>query len=175
LPENKDADFKWQEFKETINNELVDKIGNFIHRVLTFYDEKLNQKIEKENLSNEVLNKTEEVLKDYEKHLERCEMVHAFNLILDYIGFANQYLDKEKPWSLKEKEKIEEIIFSSLQIINNLRILLWPFIPSSMEKLSEILGLTIEPKIGKNHFVFQKIKNIKLKEKPKPLFEKIVT
>jgi methionyl-tRNA synthetase len=173
LPENKDTDFKWQEFKETVNNELVDKIGNFIHRVLTFYDEKLNQKIENENLSSEVLNKTEEVLKEYEKHLERCEMVQAFNLILEYIGFANQYLDKEKPWSLKDEEKIEEIIFSSLQIINNLRILLWPFIPSSMEKLSDILGLKIEPKIDKNHFVFQKIKNIKLKEKPKPLFDKL--
>ncbi len=173
LPENKDSDFKWQDFKETINNELVNKIGNFIHRVLTFYNEKLNQKIENENLSNEVLNKTIEVLKKYENYLEKCEIVQAFNLILDYVSFANQYLDKEKPWSLKEKTKIDEIIFSSLQIINNLRILLWPFIPQSVEKVNEILNLKIKTEINKNHFDFKVIKNFKINKKIEPLFKRI--
>jgi len=173
LPENKDSDFKWQDFKETINNELVNKIGNFIHRVLTFFNDKLNQKIENENLSNEVLNKTIEVLKKYENYLEKCEIVQAFNLILDYVSFANQYLDKEKPWSLKEKIKIDEIIFSSLQIINNLRILLWPFIPQSIEKLNEILNLKIKTEINKNHFDFKVIKNFKINKKIEPLFKRI--
>jgi methionyl-tRNA synthetase len=173
LPENKDTDFKWQDFKETINNELVNKIGNFIHRVLNFYNEKLNQKIENENLSNEVLNKTIEVLKKYENYLEKCEIVQAFNLVLDYVSFANQYLDKEKPWSLKEKTKIDEIIFSSLQIINNLRILLWPFIPQSIEKLNEILNLKIKTEINKNHFDFKVIKNFKINKKIEPLFKRI--
>jgi len=175
LPENKDADFKWQEFKDRVNNELVDKIGNFIHRVLTFYESKLHQKIEHQNLDNEILNKTGDVIREYEKHLERCQIVTAFNLVLDYVNFANQYLDKEKPWSLKNRKKIEEIIFSSLQIINNLGILLWPFIPQSMEKLNEILGLKIQPKVDKNYFIFQPIKNFKLKAKPEPLFKKLIT
>ena len=173
LPENKDADFKWQEFKNTINNELVDKIGNFIHRVLVFYNDKLCQKIEHQNLDNEVLKKTNEILKNYEESLEKCQIASAFNLILNYVNFANRYLDKEKPWHSKNKQKNEEVIFSSLQIINHLRILLWPFIPKSMEKLDKILGFSLEPKIGKNYFNFQFLKDIRLRSKPEPLFKKI--
>ncbi|GIW67174.1 MAG: methionine--tRNA ligase [Candidatus Parcubacteria bacterium] len=175
LPENKDADFKWQEFKETINNELVDKIGNFIHRVLIFFQQKLNQKIENENLTQEVLVKTEETLKLYQENLEKCEMVKTFNLILDYVNFANQYLDKNEPWKLlnENKNKCEEIIFSCFQIINNLRILLWPFIPQAMEKLSQFFNLKIETKTGQDNFVFGLLRNIKLTQKPEPLFKKL--
>jgi methionyl-tRNA synthetase len=175
LPENKDANFHWHEFKETINNELVDKIGNFIKRVLVFYDKKLKQKIKNNHLSNEVLYQTETVLNQYNKNLEKCEIVKSFNLIIDYISFANKYIDKEKPWHIKDSDKIDEIIFSSLQIINNLIILLYPFIPQSMEKLSYLIGIKIKPEIGKDYFVFRKKENIKLKGNLETFFYKIIT
>jgi methionyl-tRNA synthetase len=175
LPENKDADFKWQEFQATINNELVDKIGNFINRVLIFYNEKLNQTIENKKINTEVLNKTQETLKIFQEYLERCEIVKAFNLVLDYVSFANKYLDINEPWHLlkENRSKSEEVIYSCLQVINNLRFLLWPFIPQAIEKLNVILGLKIEHAIGNNNFIFKEIEYFRLNQKPKPLFNKI--
>ena len=174
LPENKDANFSWLGFRNTINDKLVDKIGNFIHRVLVFYKDKLNLKINEQSLNNEVLEKTKEIFEKFIKHLEKVEIVSAFDLILDYAHFANQYLDKKRPW-IQERKTSEETIFNSLQIINSLRILLWPIIPSKMNELSEVLNLDrIEPKENKDFFVFEKIEPSRIKiKKLEPLFQKI--
>lgn len=174
LPESKDSNFYFQEFIKTVNNELVDKIGNFIHRVLVFYKEKLGEKIENQSLDNEVVEKIKEIFTRVCEDLEKVEIVSAFNLILDYVHFANQYLDKKKPWT-KERKEAEKIIYNALQLIYSLRILLWPIIPDSIDKLDEILGLEkIKPKEDKDFFVFEKLQleKIKLKE-IKPLFQKI--
>lgn len=173
LPENKDSNFSWSEFEKTINDELVDKIGNFFHRVLVFYKNKLNLTIKNQNLDNEIIKKTEEVFKNVAERLEKIEIVSAFNSIFDYVQFANQYLDKEKPW-LQEKEKAEKVIYNSLQIINSLRFLFWPIIPVAVQNLSKMLNLDdIQPKEERDFFSFQKldIKKIKIK-KLEPLFLK---
>ncbi len=174
LPETKDADFKWQEFKDTINNELVDKIGNLIHRVLVFYKEKLNERIENQDLDNEVLAKSQEVFQKSSEFLEKCQFLNYFNLVLDYVKFANQYLDKNEPWK-KEKKESEKIIFNAFQIINSLTKLLWPIIPQSIKKLNENIGIEeIKPKEGVDQFLFTilPIEKIKIK-KIEPLFKKI--
>ncbi|MCD6461649.1 MAG: methionine--tRNA ligase, partial [Thermoplasmata archaeon] len=36
MPENRDADFTWEDFIRRVNEELVSTLGNFVHRVLTF-------------------------------------------------------------------------------------------------------------------------------------------
>ena len=44
MPESKDANWKWVDFKDTVNSELVGNVGNFIHRSLSFYNNKLESK-----------------------------------------------------------------------------------------------------------------------------------
>ncbi len=174
LPENKDSNWQFDEFKNVVNNILVDKIGNFFQRVLSFYKVKLNSNIENKEIDNEVRIKSEEIFKQVSENLEKVQIVNAFNLILDYVHFGNQYLDKNEPWNLIETNRrlTEKIIYSSLQIVNSLRILLWLFIPESMEKLTEIMNLEISPQVGQDNFQFKEIKNLELKE-IKPLFKKI--
>jgi methionyl-tRNA synthetase len=174
LPENKDSNWQFDEFRNIINNILVDKIGNFFQRVLSFYKEKLNLNIENKTLDSEVREKGEEIFIKVSENLEKVQIVHSFNLILDYIHFANQYLDKNEPWHLikNNRKKAEEVIYSSLQIVNSLRILLWPFIPEAMEKLSNILNLGIKPEVNKDQFTFEEVKKFDLKE-VEPIFKKI--
>ena len=177
LPESKDTNFIWSEFLNTINNELVDKISNFFYRVLVFYREKLNQKINHPQLAKEVVNKTEKVFREASEHLEKCEMVPVFNLILDYVHFANKYLDQNKPWEIlaKDREKTEEIIYNALQMVYSLRILLWPIIPLVIKELNKLMNLEdIIPQEGRDFFVFKKldINKIKVREL-KPLLQKI--
>jgi len=48
-PENKDFNFTWEAFKESVNSHLNDTIGNFIHRTLTFIYKNFGSKIPKVN------------------------------------------------------------------------------------------------------------------------------
>lgn len=55
MPENKDSDFTWNEFKSRNNNELADIFGNFINRTLQFtfknFDGKVPKLVENEKES----------------------------------------------------------------------------------------------------------------------------
>ena len=35
MPEGHDTDFRWEEYVDKVNNELISTYGNFIHRVMT--------------------------------------------------------------------------------------------------------------------------------------------
>ena len=35
MPETHDTDFRWEEFVDRVNNELIGTYGNFVHRVMT--------------------------------------------------------------------------------------------------------------------------------------------
>ena len=42
MPEQKDSEFTWSDFRDKVNNELADVLGNFVNRVLVltrkYYD-----------------------------------------------------------------------------------------------------------------------------------------
>jgi len=46
-PEKHDTSFRWDVFKQLVNDELNDIIGNFIHRTLTFIYNRFNGEIPK--------------------------------------------------------------------------------------------------------------------------------
>lgn len=174
LPEHKDANFKWSDFRQVINDELVDKIGNLIHRVLVFYKDKLGQETNNK-VDPEVIKKIEETFHLYKTYLEKVEIVSALKVVLNLVDFANEYFDKNKPWQLikDNRQKCLEVINSTLQIVVNLRILLWPIIPESMEKLSRLLNLKITPKLNEDQLQFTQEKTIRLADTPQPIFQKI--
>lgn len=172
LPENKDTSFVWKEFERVINEELVNNIGNFIYRVLKFYKNKLNQKVKKD-VDSTIENKSKEIFEKVSLKLERCEITSAFQEILKYARWGNQYLDKNKPW--QDNQNADIITYNSLLTVNSLRILLWPFIPNSMDKLAEMMGLkNLKPSLGEDQYQFQIIDPLLIKIKNlQPLFSKI--
>lgn len=180
LPESKDANWKWEDFKDTINGELVGNFGNFVHRTLTFFKNKLEGKISSENavldsqLEEEVIYIHEMVNED----LESCNFVSALNRILKLSKFGNQYFDQQKPWaSLKEnQDECEKTIYNCLQIVYSLTILLRPYIPESSAKLDTMLGIgELNAEIGVDKYKFDQldIDKLQLANEILPLFKKI--
>ena len=174
LPENKDSDFKWKEFEQKINGELVDNLGNFIQRVLIFYRDKLDNRLLNKEIDNEIKNKIENTYFKVRKKLERCEMVSSLKMIFELIKEGNKYLEKNEPWK-KEKKDSEKIIFNSLLVIVNLSYLLNPFLPHFSKNLRKMINLEeINYQIGKDQFKinFEEIEKIKIADY-QPLFRKI--
>lgn len=142
LPENKESNWDWNDFRNKVNSELVGNIGNFIHRTLSFYNNKLgNDVTTSPTITAEVNSKIEETFVDVNDALVGCRFVDAINLIRELSTFGNQYFDHNKPWTLiEDRAKCEQVIFDCLQIVNALRILLAPILPFSVEKLNSIIG-----------------------------------
>lgn len=179
LPESKDANWKWDDFRDTINSELCGNFGNFVHRTLIFYKNKLDTHITSEvQLDLEVQKEIQETFSEVNAHQEKCEQVAALNRIMKLSKFGNQYFDQKKPWvALKDnKEESEMTIYNCLQIVYSLTVLLSPYIPMSMEKLDSVLGiqeLFPEVTVDKHNFKQLDITKLHLSETIEPLFRKI--
>lgn len=151
-----DGDFSEKELIDRHNNELANKLGNLVLRVTT-----LAEKIGFEKTENKLLKRLK--LKDIEKHIENYEFDKALNEIFAFVDVCNEYVQNKKPWETKDKKVLYELLDS----IKAIAILLWPFIPSTSEKIAENLGFEMKfDEVGKPL-------NVKKVKKSEILFEKI--
>jgi len=142
-PEKKDADFSWREFINSHNGELLGAYGNFVNRSLTFIH-KYYDGVVPEGKTNLVIDKQiEELFTTVGKQIERGAFKEALDNIFDFIRLSNKFFDTEQPWSTRTAEPAacQSTLFQCVQIIANLAVLLYPFLPFSSEKICEWLSI----------------------------------
>ncbi|MEM5812905.1 MAG: methionine--tRNA ligase [Candidatus Aenigmatarchaeota archaeon] len=166
-----DANFEWNSFKEIVNSELIENIGNFIYRALSFIWNKFNGFVpspkEFDIIDKEFLERMKNLSFDVEKYFESLEFEKAIKLILDFSSSCNKYFQEKEPW----KGSGDTCLYLSLNAVALLCNLLYPFIPFSCEKIKEQLNL-------ENLFWPDLTKNLIISEghrinKPYPIFSKI--
>ncbi len=178
MPEEKELNFKWEEFIEDNNRLLVAKIGNLIHRVLTLCRARLGRKfkIKKSEVGSEIRSRIEAAFSKTSEGLEKGRFRASLFKILELADFANSFIDRKKIWQLARDnpQKAEEVLSDLIYLISSLRILLFPFLPSGSERLSEALGEgKIESREGINKWRPEEAVEIKLASHISPLFKKI--
>jgi methionyl-tRNA synthetase len=146
LPENKDSEWKWDEFRDKVNGELVGNLGNLINRVLSFTHSYFGSEVPK---ATKLLKKDEKVLdNDYERIWElvwNLEIREALKEILRISTKGNKYFQDEKPWILvkKDKKRCGTVINTCAKLCRDLCIIMSPFLPESSERLAEVFGTEI--------------------------------
>jgi len=138
-----DSDFSEEILISRNNDELADKLGNLVSRVAALIEkngiEKCDLKLIKKLNENKI-----------EKYFENFELDKALNGIFSFIDKCNEYVQEKKPWETKDKKVLFELKESILKIAE----LLYPFIPSSSEKIKKQFSAT---KIVKGEVLFRKI------------------
>lgn len=144
LPEQKELNFTWKDFVETNNKILVGTVGNFIHRVLAFANNNFGRKfnIPKKEISSEINNRVKAAINKAGFCLDKGEFRSALQEVVELAVFGNQYIDKNQIWSLVKKDPgtAKVVVKNLLCIIDSLRLLLYPFMPSSSLRLNVLLG-----------------------------------
>ena len=174
IPETKDTEFKWKEFQDRVNNELVGNIGNFVHRTLTFIWNNFGGELKKQTLGKEetkLLNKIYKLVDEVDKDLSEVKIREALSKILEISAEGNKYFQNNEPWKmLKEnKKKCEKVLFVCANICKTLGILLNPYLPVASENILNYLHVKSESLPDAKKTI---IGNIKIDD-PKILFEKI--
>ena len=145
-PETKDNDFTWKDFQAKNNNELVAIFGNFINRVVVltnkYYDGDVPNKNKLLDVDTEVLNSIYESISKIEKSISKFRFREACNELINIARSGNKYLADQEPWkTIKvDENRVETVMYVSLQISAILSVISEPFLPKTSAKLQAILN-----------------------------------
>jgi len=145
LPETKDSNFDWNDFQARINNELIANYGNLFYRVTYFMDKYFAglvpeaQTGEEENRLFARLIETKERVATL---VEEVKLREALQEILALASATNKYFQDKKPWEQAEKDSkaAATTLFTAVNVLRALSVLLYPYIPESAERALKALN-----------------------------------
>lgn len=186
MPESHDTDFRWEDFVEKVNNELIGNYGNFVHRVLTLTHRlqseggnPLNEFIDGGDHS-EFLDRVDECISEAMASMEKQRFKEALRHVMNISQAGNAFLQNAAPWSYLSADSSDERneALSSLaacwRVCRALAVMTSPFIPFSAQKLWEQLGESglAEDQVWDNALIREGALSWKA-DNPKPLFKRL--
>ena len=146
MPENRDSDFKWDDFVDFHDKELADNLGNFINRVVVLTNNYFGGTLPETTVDlSEALSEVKRIVAEYQTSIEDFSFKSAAQSIMELSSFGNTYLQEAAPWKLFKEHpddpKIKEVMFVSAQIVALLAVICEPFIPFIAPKIRGLLGL----------------------------------
>jgi methionyl-tRNA synthetase len=147
MPEQKDSEFTWTDFKDRVNNELADILGNLVNRVFVLNNKYYNgilpdvTSYEPDELDKEVVLGLEQSFRAVGEKIESFRFREALAEAMQLARWGNKYLTETEPWKLQKThpERTAFIMFQCAQIIAKLSIAIEPFLPFTATKLKQAL------------------------------------
>lgn len=147
IPFGQDGDFSKSAIIARANGELANGLGNLVSRTLgmieKYFDAVVPEpgglKVEDESVRDKALSTIELV----ENEMNEIAFHKALVSLWDFIGDVNKYVDESAPWTLakeKNEERLGTVLWTIVQAIGVVTILIYPFMPESAEKIWEKLG-----------------------------------
>ena len=187
MPEGHDTDFRWEEYVDKVNNELIGTYGNFVHRVMT-----LSHRLDSENGTNPLLQyfdstdhvetneKIQTLLESAIASMEKQRFKEALRYLMNISQIGNGLIQHSEPWKYMreadspEKSKSLSTLAYCWKICRGLAITLRPFLPFQSDQLWSMLGeeRNIDDILFEDSFNFDSDFYWN-NEKPKPLFERL--
>lgn len=153
IPESNDSEFKWSEFKDKVNSDLVGNLGNYTNRIIKFANERLSGTVRRpteDRLTQgdkEVISKIQEYKDKITLSLESGETRRAWSEVFGLCSVGNKYLNDNRPWNIidEDPQRANDVYYIGANILKAVSIFSAPFIPGTSEKIWEQLGLDGSP------------------------------
>ena len=173
-----DGNISEEKLENCINSDLANNYGNLCQRVLSFCEKNADFKVGESIKFNEDDNL--ELLKFTNNYLnivgfiDKQDINSYISFIVERLFAANKYFNDQEPWKKKDnKVRLNTIIYTSLELIRKITILMYPIMPETSIKVMSIFNYS-EKDIKLDSFIENNFikKNIKL-NKIGILFKKI--
>ena len=143
-----DGNISKEKLEKCINSDLANNYGNLCQRVVSFSEKNLALKISNEiNFSKE----DERILAIYNDNYDKIinfvdqqDINSYINFVIEQLFAANKYFNDQEPWKKKSDTiRLNAIIYTSLELIRKITILLYPIIPDTCLKVFKIFNYDI--------------------------------
>tara|TARA_B100000963_G_scaffold352042_1_gene364616 strand:- start:30 stop:1571 length:1542 start_codon:yes stop_codon:yes gene_type:complete len=143
-----DGSISLENLKNCINNDLANNYGNLCQRVFSFIKKNCNNKIPSNSklndLDKKLLNNLINNLPQLITLMNNQELNEYIKTVVGYSFDANKYFNDSEPWAVRKKdpERMNAILFTSVEQIKNISILLNPIIPNATNKVLSMINIS---------------------------------
>ncbi len=146
-PENQDTDFTWAEFVRRNNDELVAGWGNLVNRTISMTAKNIGSIPPAGDLTDAdrtLLTSSAAAFDTIGGLIAKNRQKAALGEVMKLVGEANKYLSDTAPWKLKNTDpaRMASVLHTTLQVVDDVKTLMTPFLPTSSSKVHEALGGT---------------------------------
>ena len=134
-----DGNISKEKLEDCTNSDLANNYGNFCQRVTAFAekncDSKVPDSVEFNDQDKNILDNFSNNIKTLRSYIDDQKLNSYVNFIVNVLFDANKYFNDQEPWNKKnDKKRLNTIIYTSLELIRKISIMLYPIIPSSSIK-----------------------------------------
>ncbi len=139
IPLWQDGDYAEQALKNRLNNELNNDLGNLVSRVLTL-TEKYFPTLQKTPVDTSLTKHFD--LENIKQHISSYDLHLALAEIWKFVHETNKYINTQKPWE-QQGEQLQRQLYTLVESLRVLSIVLSPFIPVAADKITKQLGVPL--------------------------------
>ncbi len=145
-----DGSISMENLKNCINNDLANNYGNLCQRVFSFIKKNCENKIPKsEKLDiqdKKLLNNLKNNVPKLINLINNQELNEYIKMVVSFSFDANKYFNDSEPWAVRKKDpnRMKTILFTIVQQIKNISILLNPIIPNATNRVLNIINFSSE-------------------------------
>ena len=141
-----DGNISKDRLEACINSDLANNYGNLCQRVTAFAEKNCNSKVPsfKEFSKDDLImldkfTKNISVLRD---EIDKQNINFYIDFIVNALFEANKYFNDQEPWKKKnDQDRLNTIVYTSLEMIRKISFMLYPIIPNSIKKVLTIFNL----------------------------------
>ncbi|MFH1107285.1 MAG: methionine--tRNA ligase [Candidatus Micrarchaeota archaeon] len=144
LPEVRDTEFTWKEFRSRVNTELSGNLGNLVHRVASFIQREKSAVVPARpsgllKQDEKMLSHIEKAVSETDSLYDNIELVAALQRVLELSAECNRYFQAAEPW--KNKGRQDAVLHVGARACAALSVMLSPVAPGTSAAIRRVFGL----------------------------------
>ena len=148
MPEQKDSEFTWTDFRDRVNNELADILGNYVNRVFVLMHKYYNGTVPEiqgtpSEAEQAAATESRRAYESVGKAIEQFKFREALAEAMNIARAGNKLLTETEPWKLMktDPQATARILHACLNMVADAAAALSPFLPFTSDKLVEALQI----------------------------------
>jgi methionyl-tRNA synthetase len=145
VPFGQDGSVSTASFEQRYESELANELGNLASRSIAMLG-RYREGVVSAGEVDPILRADFDGLGErVAAHLDRAELTLALDEIWQRVRRLNRYVEEQAPWQLAKDESraadLDRVLRTLLEGLRSVTVLLWPYLPTSAERLLEALGV----------------------------------
>jgi methionyl-tRNA synthetase len=147
VPFGGDGDFRHEAIVTRLDRELANDLGNLAQRTLSLVARNCDARRPAAGPATgedtDIVQAASDLVGRVRAALDRQAFSEALEAVWQVIRAANVYIDRQAPWALRKTDaaRMEAVLRVLLDVLRPVSLLLWPFMPRSMDRLMDQLGI----------------------------------